>query len=49
MLYLGPEILMPLASAAAAIGGVLLMYWGRVVRGARAAFRFVASKVKSEA
>lgn len=31
MLYFGPETMMPLASAAAAVAGVLLMFWHRVV------------------
>ena len=30
VLYVGPDLLMPLASALAAIGGVLLMFWSRV-------------------
>lgn len=40
MLYVGPEIIMPLASLVAAIGGVLLMFWRRVVQGTTAVFRF---------
>lgn len=31
MLYIGPETMLPLASALAAIGGVLLMFWQRFV------------------
>ncbi len=31
VLYVGPEVLMPVASALAAIAGVLLMFWRRVV------------------
>ena len=34
-LYLGPEVIAPVASALAAIGGVLLMFWRRI----RALFR----------
>jgi hypothetical protein len=30
-MYLGPETLMPIASALAAVGGVLLLFWRRVV------------------
>ncbi len=30
-MYIGPETMMPLASAFAAIVGVLLMFWRRVV------------------
>ena len=29
-MYFGPETMMPLASAAAAIGGVLLLFWNRL-------------------
>jgi hypothetical protein len=28
-MYIGPDTLMPLASALAAIGGVILMFWRR--------------------
>lgn len=49
MLYLGPEVLMPLASVAAAIGGVLLMFWRRVVGAMRAVVRFVLRQPKPEA
>jgi hypothetical protein len=31
LLYIGPDLLMPLASALAAIAGVLVMFWQRVV------------------
>jgi hypothetical protein len=31
MLYIGPETMLPLLSALAAIGGVLLMFWQRFV------------------
>jgi len=48
MLYLGPEVLMPLASVAAAIGGVLLMFWRRVAAGARAVYRFVTRQPAPE-
>ncbi len=30
-MYIGPETIMPLASALAAVGGVLLMFWRKVV------------------
>lgn len=35
MLYFGPETYMPLASAFAAIAGILLMFWRRMVGGLR--------------
>lgn len=40
-MYFGPETMMPLASAAAAIGGVLLLFWRRVVGYARMVVRRV--------
>jgi hypothetical protein len=42
MLYVGPEVLMPLASAIAAVAGMLLLFWRRVVAGVRSAARRVA-------
>lgn len=41
-MYLGPETLMPVASALAAVGGVLLLFWRRVVGAVRALFRRVS-------
>jgi len=35
MLYFGPETYMPLASAAAAVAGILLAFWRRLVGMAR--------------
>lgn len=40
-MYIGPETLMPLASAAAALFGMLLMFWHRVVGWLKAGLRFV--------
>jgi hypothetical protein len=37
-MYLGPETLMPIASALAAIIGVVLMFWRRTVAFVRAGF-----------
>ena len=34
-MYIGPETIMPLASVLAAVTGVLLMFWRRVVGVAR--------------
>jgi hypothetical protein len=31
LLYVGPDVFLPLASALAAIGGFLLMFWQRLV------------------
>ena len=41
-MYVGPETLMPLASALAAVVGVLLMFWRKTVAVARTTFRFMA-------
>ena len=41
-MYLGPETLMPVASALAAVGGVLLLFWRRVVGAVRALVRRVS-------
>ncbi len=40
-MYFGPETIMPLASAAAAIAGALLLFWHRLVGSARMAVRRV--------
>lgn len=42
-MYLGPETLMPIASALAAVGGVLLLFWRRFV----GVIRLVVQKVTS--
>ena len=44
LLYIGPEVVAPILSALAAIGGVLLMFWRRVVAATRAAGRFITGK-----
>lgn len=44
LLYLGPEVVAPVLSALAAVGGVLLMFWRRVAAGARALFRLVTGR-----
>lgn len=44
LLYLGPEVVAPVLSALAAVGGVLLMFWRRVVAMARALGRLVTGK-----
>ncbi len=48
MLYLGPETLVPVASALAAIGGFLLMTWRRVVGVFRGAVRLVTGRPAEE-
>lgn len=44
-MYLGPETIMPLASALAAIGGIVLMFWRRTVAFARLGARAVRDTV----
>ncbi len=44
ILYVGPETILPLTSALAAIVGVLLMVWHRVVGIVGRAWRFVRKK-----
>lgn len=43
-MYVGPEVIMPLASALAAVAGVLMIFWRKVAGIARAAWHFVARK-----
>lgn len=31
--YIGPETILPLASAAAAVGGVFMVFWNSITRG----------------
>jgi len=31
LLYIGPDVFLPLTSALAAIGGIILMFWQRIV------------------
>ena len=44
-MYVGPETLMPLASALAAIAGALLLFWRRVVAAARSSYGFITQKL----
>jgi hypothetical protein len=41
-MYVGPETLMPLASALAAVAGVALLFWRKTVAMCKASFRFVS-------
>ena len=43
-MYIGPETIMPVASALAAITGVMLMFWRRTVAFFKAIVRFVRDK-----
>jgi undecaprenyl pyrophosphate phosphatase UppP len=42
LLYIGPETMLPLVSALAAIGGVLLMFWHRFIGLLRKFWRIIA-------
>ena len=44
MLYIGPETMLPLASALAAIGGVLLIFWQRFLGLVRKLWRVLMRK-----
>lgn len=39
LLYIGPEVIAPVLSALAALGGVLMMFWRQVVAAAMALVR----------
>jgi hypothetical protein len=41
-MYLGPETLMPIASALAAVGGFLLLFWRRVIGAVRSVIQKVS-------
>lgn len=43
-MYIGPETLMPLASAGAALLGMLLMFWHRLVGWLKAGLRFLTRR-----
>ncbi len=49
MLYIGPDALMPLASAIAAAFGMALMFWRRLLAFARVAFRALGSRLTRRA
>ena len=44
-MYIGPEVIMPLASALAAVAGVLLMFWRRVTAFVRVAYMTMSRTV----
>jgi hypothetical protein len=45
ILYIGPETMLPLTSALAAIVGVLLIFWQRALGLARKVLRFFTKKL----
>jgi hypothetical protein len=44
ILYIGPETMLPLASALAAVGGVLLLFWHRFLALIRKFWRLIVRK-----
>ena len=48
MPYLGPEVIAPVASALAAFGGVLLMFWRHIRGFVRRAVRLATGEGKAE-
>jgi hypothetical protein len=44
LLYLGPETIMPVASAVAAVIGFLLIFWRMIVNGVKRTFRAVTGR-----
>jgi hypothetical protein len=44
ILYIGPETILPLTSALAAVAGVLLMFWQRLVLFVRKIWRILGRK-----
>jgi hypothetical protein len=45
LMYLGPDSIMPLASAIAAIIGILLIFWRAILTRVKKFFRIVISKI----
>ena len=48
LLYIGPETFMPILSALAAVGGVLLMFWRHVMAVFRKAANFFRREDEAE-
>ena len=48
LLYIGPETFMPILSALAALGGVVLMFWRHVMAFFRKVFSFFRRKDEAE-
>jgi len=46
VLYVGPDLILPLTSALAAIAGVLLMFWNRVMSFVRSVWNSVFGRPK---
>jgi hypothetical protein len=46
LLYVGPEVLLPLSSALAAVAGLAIMFWQRLLGATRSAWRAVSFRKK---
>jgi hypothetical protein len=44
VLYVGPDVLLPLMSALAAIAGAVMMFWRRLVGAAASVWRLVSRR-----
>jgi undecaprenyl pyrophosphate phosphatase UppP len=44
ILYIGPDVFLPLTSALAAIAGVLLMFWNRIIGFVRKLYHMVTRR-----
>jgi undecaprenyl pyrophosphate phosphatase UppP len=44
VLYIGPDVFLPITSALAAIAGVLLMFWNRLVGLAKKLYQMVTRR-----
>jgi len=48
MLYIGPDALMPLASAIAAAFGMALMFWRRLTNAVRVSVRAIGRRLSAD-
>ena len=42
MLYIGPDVFLPFTSAIAALAGVVLMFWNRLINAGRKVWQMVS-------
>lgn len=47
LLYVGPDLILPLTSALAAVAGALLLFWNRVVSFAKSTWRVLFLRNKT--
>ena len=48
VLYIGPDVFLPITSALAAIGGVLLMFWHRIAAFVRTTWRKMSGRTPDQ-